>query len=50
MLLCLLGIDKELLKTCWDSDCGDLTLPDNKTINEIKEYCADKKLVLGISD
>lgn len=43
-------VGKEWLKTCWDSDCGDLTLPDNKTINEIKEYCADKKLLLGISD
>jgi len=43
-------IGKEWLERCWESNYGDLSLPDNKTINELKEYCTDKKLVLGISD
>jgi hypothetical protein len=43
-------IGKGWLENCWGSDYGDLSLPDNKTINEIKQYCADKNLVLGISD
>jgi hypothetical protein len=43
-------IGKKWLESCWGSDYGNLSLPDNKTINEIKEYCAGKKLVLGISD
>ena len=29
---------------------GNLSLPDDKTINEIKEYCTQKKLILNISD
>jgi hypothetical protein len=43
-------IGEEWLKSCWGNDYGDLSLPDNKTINEIKTYCEGKKLVLGISD
>ncbi len=46
----LFWVGKEWLSTCWGSNYGDLALPDNKTINEIKEYCAGKKLVLSISD
>jgi hypothetical protein len=43
-------IGKKWLKSCWESDYGDLSLPDIKTINEIKQYCTEKKLVLEISD
>jgi len=43
-------IGKEWLKSCWGSNYGNLSLPDNKIINEIKEYCTGKKLVLGVSD
>jgi hypothetical protein len=43
-------IGKGWLESCWNGNYGNLSLPDNKTINEIKEYCASKKLVLGITD
>jgi hypothetical protein len=43
-------IGKGWLEKCWGSDYGDLSLPDNKTISEIKQYCTDNNLVLGISD
>jgi hypothetical protein len=43
-------IGKEWLSRCWGSDYGNLSLPDDKTINEIKEYCTQKKLILNISD
>jgi hypothetical protein len=46
----ILWIGKEWLSRCWGSDYGNLSLPDNKTINEIKEYCTQKKLILNISD
>jgi hypothetical protein len=43
-------IGKGWLESCWDGNYGNLSLPDNKTINEIKEYCTSRKLVLGITD
>ena len=46
----ILWIGKEWLSRCWVSDYGNLSLPDDKTINEIKEYCTQKKLILNISD
>lgn len=42
-------IGKGWLERCWGINYGNLTLPDNKTINEIKDYCMQKKLLLNIS-
>jgi hypothetical protein len=41
---------KGWLERCWGGNYGNLSLPDNKTINEIKEYCLQKKLILNISE
>jgi hypothetical protein len=46
----LFWIGREWLERCWGSNYGDLSLPDENTINEIKEYCVQKKIVLGISN
>jgi hypothetical protein len=43
-------IGKGWLKKCWGNDYGDLCLPDNKTLNDIKQYCENLNLVLGISE
>jgi hypothetical protein len=42
-------VGKEWLGKSWGSNFGTLSLPDNKTVNEIKEYCIQKKLVLSVS-
>jgi hypothetical protein len=42
-------IGEEWLERIWNGDHLDLTLPDNNTINEIKNYCDQKKLVLSIT-
>jgi hypothetical protein len=36
------------LKRIWGTDYGNLSLPDSKIIDEIKNYCTQKELVLGI--
>lgn len=38
------------LERCWTGNHGDLTLPGTETINEIKAYCIQKKLILNITD
>jgi hypothetical protein len=43
-------VSKGWLENCWNTDYGNLSLPDDKTVNEIKDYCIQKKLVLSISE
>lgn len=38
------------LENCWSGDYGNFSLPDSNTVNEIKEYCIQKKLNLTIND
>jgi hypothetical protein len=43
-------VGKEWLGKCWGgNNFGTLSLPDNKTVNEIKAYCTQKKLKLNVS-
>jgi hypothetical protein len=56
MLLDKLPVNEEIfwisegwLESIWGSGYGNLSLPDNNTINEIKNYCSQKELVLSIS-
>ena len=46
----LFWIGEGWLKRSWGSNYGDLSLPDNGTINEVKEYCIQKNLVLNVSN
>lgn len=41
---------KGWLASSWVTGYEDLSLPDSNTINEIKAYCIQKKLVLLVSD
>lgn len=43
-------IGENWLDRCWDGNYGNLSLPGSAIINEIEEYCNQKKLVLTISD
>lgn len=43
-------IGRGWLGKAWGSGYGDLTLPDENTLNEIKAYCLQNNLVLRISD
>lgn len=36
------------LERCWDDNYKDLCLPDNKTVNEISEFCNQLNLLLMI--
>lgn len=38
------------LNNIWHDSYGNLSLPDSNTINEIKEYCYQKQLVLAIGN
>ncbi len=38
------------LKSCWGNNYGDLSLPGEKIINEIKAFCAQENLVLTVTD
>ncbi|HEY4788724.1 MAG TPA: hypothetical protein VIH57_21885 [Bacteroidales bacterium] len=46
----LFWIGKGWLEKCWHSSYGNLSLPDMNTINEIKEYCNQKNLILNVSE
>jgi hypothetical protein len=46
----LFWIGEEWLKRCWNGYHGDLSLPDTVTINDIKEYCIQKGILLNISN
>lgn len=43
-------IGKEWLDRIWRTNYGNLSLPDNNTINEVKNHCVQKKLVLDVID
>jgi hypothetical protein len=46
----LFWIGEGWLESCWDSDYGNLSLPDRQTVREIQKYCGQIHLVLHISD
>ena len=41
-------VGEDWLKRIWGTYYGNLSLPDNGVISEIKDYCTLKELVLGI--
>jgi len=43
-------IGERWLKNCWHGFYGNLSLPAAETINEIRNYCLQKNLVLNISN
>jgi len=43
-------IGKEWLDNNWRTNYGSLSLPDNNTINEVKNHCVQKKLLLDVID
>lgn len=43
-------ISEKWLSKIWKKNYGSLSLPDKKTVNEIKSYCEQKKLILSISE
>lgn len=43
-------IGERWLFQCWGNNDGNFSLPGQKTIDEIKEYCLKRKLNLGISE
>ncbi len=43
-------IGKSWLSSIWKENYKNLSLPDEKTVNEIKSYCIQKKLQLVISE
>jgi hypothetical protein len=43
-------IGKGWLARCWGGNYGNLSLPGDSIINEILEYCIQKKLALSFSD
>jgi hypothetical protein len=43
-------ISKEWLENIWGNNYGNLCLPDSNTINEIKNYCTQKGLVINIGN
>jgi hypothetical protein len=47
---CIFWIGQGWLSQCWGGDFKDLSLPDSKTINEIRAYCNQKNLELVISN
>jgi hypothetical protein len=38
------------LNRIWHNNYGNLSLPDDKTVNEIKSYCIQKGLAITVSD
>jgi hypothetical protein len=46
----LTWIGEGWLERCWGGNYYDLSLPDKKIINEIKAFCIQEKLVLGVTD
>jgi hypothetical protein len=46
----LLWIGEGWLSNCWNSNSGDLSLPPDDTLNEIKQYCIEKDLILLITE
>jgi len=38
------------LENSWSGSHANLSLPDNKTVDEIKDYCSKKKLGLNINE
>ena len=43
-------IGKEWLDNNWRTNYGSLSLPDNNTINEVKNHCVQKKLLSDVID
>jgi hypothetical protein len=43
-------IGRGWLESCWGGNYGNLSLPDSSTVNEIKAYCLQRKLILHISE
>ncbi len=46
----ILWIGEGWLKRCWQSGYGDLSLPGNNIVNEIRNYCLQKNIDLNISN
>jgi hypothetical protein len=44
----ILWVGKGWLENAWHDNYGNLSLPEINTINEIKNYCSQKKLVLVV--
>ncbi len=43
-------LSEEWLKKSWSTSYGNLSLPADNIVTEIKDYCTQKKLVLNISN
>ena len=43
-------IGEEWLDRIWNNNTSNLTLPDINTLNEIRDYCTQKQLVLSITN
>ncbi|MCX6223548.1 MAG: hypothetical protein NTV01_02130 [Bacteroidia bacterium] len=41
-------IGEEWLESCWQENYGELSLPDENTLSEIRDYCILKKLILTV--
>jgi hypothetical protein len=46
--ICWIG--EHWLESIWDTDYGNLSLPDRSTIAEIEAYCESKELILRICE
>jgi len=38
------------LDACWDDNFGNLSLPPEETVDEIKQYCVENDLTLNVAD
>ncbi len=43
-------IDPDWITRIWSGTCGNLSLPDSRTLNEITRYCNQKGLLIKVID